>query len=133
MPRAKKIQNAQANPQGAISQKIDAATQANLSQAHAQMNAPMQNAASATVSPPVLTEKDILADCLRAEILLAQSYNSACIESADKNIFDNLRNILNEEHDIHYEIFNTMSQKGWYPVTQANPQDVNSARNMFQG
>lgn len=132
MPRSKRTsaQNAAGNMQGTISKKVDAVTQENLSQAHSQANASMQNVSGVTT--PVMTEKDILADCLRTEILLAQSYNSACIESADKNVFDNLKNILNEEHDIHYEIFNIMNQKGWYPVTQANMQDINSTRNMYQ-
>lgn len=132
MPRTKNtsVQYAAGNVQGTISQKIDAVTQTNLNQAHAQTNTSMQSVSGATTS--VMTEKDILSDCLRAEILLAQSYNSACIESADKNVFNNLKNMLNEEHDIHYEIFNIMSQKGWYPVTQANMQDINSTRSMYQ-
>jgi len=113
---------------GSIDYEVENMTSANLNRLG--QNANMQQMSKGTEQS--MTEKDILADCLRGEILLAQSYNSACIESADQNVYQNLKNILNEVHDIHYEVFNTMSQKGWYPVSQANPQDINNTRNMYQ-
>lgn len=118
---------------GSISQAIDNETRQNLSNINPNSNIREQVDNPAVKPAQVLTEKDVTADCLRSEILLLQSYNSACIESVNQNVFSSIKNILNEEHDIHYEIFNTMKQKGWYPVSQANPQDINNTRNMFQG
>ncbi|KAA5806812.1 spore coat protein [Thermoanaerobacterium thermosaccharolyticum] len=119
-------------PTGSINQTIDNTTRQNLSSANSKGTAYAVN--SPTAGPAqTLTEKDIAADCLRSEIFLLQSYNSACIESANQNVFSGIKNILNEEHDIHYEIFNIMKQKGWYPVSNANPQDINNTRSMFQG
>ncbi|MBP2072822.1 spore coat protein [Thermoanaerobacterium butyriciformans] len=118
-------------PTGSISQTIDNTTRQNLSNANSNGTAYAVNEPTAGTAQ-TLTERDITADCLRSEILLLQSYNSACIESANQNVFSGIKNILNEEHDVHYELFNIMKQKGWYPVSNANPQDINNTRSMFQ-
>lgn len=117
------------SPAGSISKAIDNTTMQNLNSASSK-NQTYTAGASQTST---LTDKDIIADCLKSEILLLQSYNSACIESANQNVYSNIKNILNEEHDVHYEIFNLMKQKGWYPVSNANQQDIDNTRNMFQG
>ncbi|ORX23019.1 coat protein F [Thermoanaerobacterium sp. PSU-2] len=117
------------SPAGSISRAIDNTTMQNLNSASGKN----QTYTASTSQTSTLTDKDITADCLKSEILLLQSYNSACIESANQNVYSSIKNILNEEHDVHYEIFNLMKQKGWYPVSNANQQDIVNTRNMFQG
>ena len=72
-------------------------------------------------------DKTMMTDMLASQKFIAQNYNNYAGECSTKQSKAKLMKILNEEHDIQFQIFQQMNAKGWYP-TQAAPQDkINQA------
>lgn len=84
-----------------------------------------------TAQPQNLTEQEIMTDLLATEKHITSAYNTFITETTCSNLRQNLKNILNEEHSIHENIYNTMNQKGWYTPTDAPSQDVQKAKDKF--
>jgi spore coat protein CotF len=80
----------------------------------------------------MLSEQEILTDLLTSEKHITSTVNTFITESTCSNLRQNLKNILNEEHSIHENLYNIMNQKGWYPVSDAPSQDVQNAKNKFK-
>jgi spore coat protein CotF len=40
--------------------------------------------------------------------------------------------ILNEEHQIQSEVFDTMKQRGWYTIPDAQQQKIQQAKQKYQ-
>lgn len=63
---------------------------------------------------------------------LADLYMHGTIESATPNVRaamqDNLRDVLNMQQTI----YDKMAEKGWYPPTQAQQDQINQTRQKFQ-
>ncbi len=78
-----------------------------------------------------LSEQEILTDLLATEKHITSAYNTFITETTCSNLRQNLKNILTEEHSIHENLYNTMSQKGWYPVSDAPSQEVQKAKDKF--
>lgn len=57
--------------------------------------------------------------------------NTFITESTCSNLRQNLKNILNEEHSIHENLYNMMNQKGWYPTSDAQPQEVQKSKDKY--
>lgn len=89
-----------------------------------------QQQASQTVTQN-LSEQEILTDLLTFEKQTTAAYNSFITESTCANLRQNLKNILNEEHQIHENIYNIMNQKGWYTPIDAPDKDVQDLKNKF--
>jgi spore coat protein CotF len=71
-----------------------------------------------------MTEKDILQDCLSSQKFITTNYNIFAGECVNEQLQSAFLNILDEEHRIQADIFNDMSAKGWYPVQQADQQQI---------
>lgn len=78
-----------------------------------------------------LSEQEVLTDLLQTEKHITSSYNTFVTETTCANLRQNLRDILNEEQSIHETLWNTMSQKGWYPVSDAQPQEVQKVKDQY--
>lgn len=78
-----------------------------------------------------LSEQEILTDLLATEKHITSAYNTFITETTCANLRQNLKNILNEEHTIHENIYNTMNQKGWYIPSDAPGQEVQKAKDKF--
>jgi spore coat protein CotF len=78
-----------------------------------------------------LSEQEIMTDLLATEKHITSAYNTFITETTCSNLRQNLKNILNEEHSIHETLYNTMNQKGWYPVSDAPSQEVQKAKDKF--
>lgn len=85
----------------------------------------MQNTAN-------FTEKEILNDVLASEKQLINAYGTYLAESTCENLRTELTKILNDKQQIQYQVFDTMRQKGWYNVKNANINDVQTATQKFQ-
>lgn len=72
----------------------------------------------------MLNEKDRLTDSLITQKYIASGYNLAAAESANSQLMDAFIGILRDEHQIHHEIFNEMSNRGWYQPKAANMNDI---------
>lgn len=73
----------------------------------------------------MLEEKDRLTDSLIMEKYIANGYNCAVIEAANPQLKETFINILRDEYLIQHDIFNEMSNRGWYQVKAANMNDLN--------
>ncbi len=79
-----------------------------------------------------LTEQEILTDLLTSEKHITSTVNTFITESTCANLTQNLKSILTDEHSIHENLYNLMNQKGWYPTSDAQPQEVQKAKDKFQ-
>ena len=79
----------------------------------------------------ILSEEEILKDLLTSEKHCTSAVNTFITESTCSNLTQNLKNILAEEHSIHESLYNVMNQKGWYPTSDAEAQEVQKAKDKY--
>ncbi len=53
------------------------------------------------------------------------------IESTTPNVHDVFKSSLNDALQIQNDIYNLMSQKGWYPTQQAEQQKIDQTKQKF--
>lgn len=78
-----------------------------------------------------LTEQEVLTDLLTSEKHTTSTVNTFITESTCANLRQNLKDILQEEHSIHENLYNIMNQKGWYPTSDAQAQEVQKTKDKF--
>ena len=79
-----------------------------------------------------MSEQEIITDLLTSEKHLTSTVNTFITESTCANLRQNLKTILDEEHSIHENLYNIMNQKGWYPTSDAEAQEVQKVKGRFQ-
>lgn len=79
----------------------------------------------------LLTEKEILKDCLSSQKLITSNYNTFAGECANEQLRNAFLNILDDEHRIQADIFTDMNANGWYPVTPADQQKLQQTRQKY--
>jgi len=79
----------------------------------------------------ILTEKDILQDCLSSQKQTTSTFNMFAGECMNEQLRTAMLNILDDEHKIQSDIFTHMHANGWYPVEQAEQQKVQQAKQKF--
>ncbi|MEG0035509.1 MAG: spore coat protein [Oscillospiraceae bacterium] len=79
----------------------------------------------------LLTEKDILQDCLSSQKFAAANYNTFAGECANEQLRNAFLNILDDEHRIQADIFTDMNTNGWYPTQPADQQKVQQTKQKF--
>lgn len=79
-----------------------------------------------------MSEQEILTDLLTSEKYLTSTVNTFITESTCANLRQNLKTILTEEHSIHENLYNIMNQKGWYPTSDAEAQEVQKVKGRFK-
>ncbi|ABR47126.1 Coat F domain protein [Alkaliphilus metalliredigens QYMF] len=77
------------------------------------------------------TEKELMNDLLASEKQVTSAYNTGITESSCSNLRQHLTKCLTDSQEIQYQIFNSMSQRGWYPTKEAQSQDVQSAKTKY--
>ncbi len=70
----------------------------------------------------MMTEKEILQDCLSSQKYTTTNYNTFAGECVCEQLRSAFLNILDDEHRIQADIFNDMSSKGWYATQPADQQ-----------
>ena len=70
-------------------------------------------------------------DCLDSQKRITSTYNTFTNECEHQNLRTDFMNILKEEHNIENEIFNQMSQRGWYQVPPAEQPKIDAAKQKF--
>ena len=78
-----------------------------------------------------MTEKECITDLLTSQKHLTCTYNTYCNEAATPAVRACLLSVLRDEHTIGEELFNTMSNKGWYPTTKADDQKLQTTKSQF--
>lgn len=79
----------------------------------------------------ILTEKEILQDCLSSQKLTTGNYNTWAGECANEQLRTAMLNILDDEHRIQADIFTDMNTNGWYPVQPADQQQLQQVKQKF--
>ena len=75
-----------------------------------------------------LIDKDILNVLLAGHKLAATGYSTLVLESANQTLRNDVTNILEKTFKQQKNIFDVMSQKGWYPVESASMAELTSAK-----
>jgi len=80
----------------------------------------------------LLTDKNILSDCLASQKFLAACYNHAVTESANDSLRRDFMGIYQEEQNNLKAIFDVMTRQGWYNLNYASHQDIAQVQHQFQ-
>ena len=76
-------------------------------------------------------EKEYLDEAIGNQKLISTAYNTYANECCNNQLRTDFMNILKEEHDIQYEVFQEMSTRGFYQVTPAEEQKVQQAKQKY--
>ncbi|HBY20828.1 MAG TPA: spore coat protein [Clostridiales bacterium] len=71
-----------------------------------------------------LTDKEVTTVILDNHKLAATSLTNLILESANNQLRADCYNVLKRTMEHQKQIFDVMSQKGWYQVSNANQQDI---------
>jgi spore coat protein F len=75
-----------------------------------------------------ITDKDITNVLLGQHKLAASSLTNLVLESNNQFLRTDAQNLLNRTFQHQKQIYDVMTQKGWYKVENANQQDVSKAQ-----
>ena len=81
--------------------------------------------------PQVLTEQDMIQDLLSEEKYLIGNYGTFIPEASCPQLRQVLTQNFTDCVQNQYDIFDKMSQLGWYPTKAASAADVSAARDKF--
>lgn len=76
---------------------------------------------------PNLSEQDIMTDALNTEKLSITSYGSYLAEATCPQLRQELNQIINDNQQVQYEIFDQMRQRGWYQTKNVQMNEVQQA------
>ena len=75
--------------------------------------------------------QEIINDLLTTEKHTTAAYNTFVTETDCPNLRQTLMSIQQDEQRIHEDLFNAMSQRGWYNPPRAQSQQVQDAKTRF--
>jgi len=75
-----------------------------------------------------IADKEIVNVLLNQHKLSASSLTTLVLESANQNLRNDATSILNKTFQHQKQIFDLMTQKGWYQVQSASQQQVSQAQ-----
>jgi spore coat protein CotF len=75
-----------------------------------------------------LTEKDLMCDLLASEKQILSSYSSSITEASCPNLRKTLITNFQKAQETQYKVFDVMREKGWYRVKDAEPDQVDKAK-----
>lgn len=87
---------------------------------------------SGNQSGNAITEKDMMYDVLSSQKFITDTYNTFTNECSSANTRDEFMKILQEEHQIQADVFDTLKQRGWYQAPAAEQQKVQQAKQKYQ-
>ena len=93
-----------------------------------------QNAApNAQQGQRPLSDQELAFDLLYQEKALLANIASEVLEASQPGMRQVLNDCYMQIGQDQLNIFNLMQQQGWYPVKPAQPQDVQAAKQKYQG
>lgn len=79
-----------------------------------------------------LTDQERAFDLLYQEKALMANLTSELLEVSPVGMRQVMQDCMNQMSQDQLQIFNLMQQQGWYPVKQAQSQDVQTAKDKYQ-
>ena len=89
-----------------------------------------QNAQAGQSQP--LSDQELAFDLLYQEKSLLANIASEVLEASQPGMRQVLNDCYMQIGQDQLEIFNQMQRQGWYPVKQAQPQDIQTAKQKYQ-
>ena len=74
------------------------------------------------------TDKEIMNVLLDEHKLCASSLTNLVLESSNQNLRNDVSGLLNRTFQHQKNIFDLMTQKGWYKTQTASQQEINTAK-----
>ena len=74
------------------------------------------------------SDKEITQTLLNEHKLCASSLTNLVLESSNQNLRNDVADLLNRTFQHQKNIYDLMTQKGWYTTQAASQQDINTAR-----
>lgn len=99
-----------------------------------EMGAPAQaqsRASGEQIQGPQFSDRDRINDLLSSEKYLTTGYIISLNEMINPQIYQTVKQILNETHDFQHQLFTAMQQKGWYDTPSAQQQEIEQAKQKF--
>ena len=78
-----------------------------------------------------MKEKEMMTDLLCSQKFVTGVYNTFCNEASTPAMRSCLSSILQDEHRVQEELFNEMSNKGYYKVEMAEDTKLNAEKQKF--
>lgn len=75
-----------------------------------------------------LEDKEMLNVILNQHKLYASAMNTLILESGNQTLRNDANSVLQNVFKHQKQIFDVMSQKGWYPTDTASPEEISRAR-----
>ncbi|MCX8129117.1 MAG: spore coat protein [Clostridia bacterium] len=80
-----------------------------------------------------ITDKDLASVLLSQHKLAASSLTNLVLESTNQFLRNDTTNILTRTFQHQKQIYDLMTQKGWYKVQNANQEDISRAQQEVSG
>ena len=77
------------------------------------------------------SDKDMIGDVLSTQKMMTGGYNTVANESSNPQIKNTFMDILNDEHCIQHDVFEQMSQRGWYPTESAPQNKIDTVKQKY--
>ncbi len=77
------------------------------------------------------TDKEVLGDGLSTQKATTDRFNTTANECAHPQLRDTVLKILEQEHNIQFEVFNMMHQRGMYQTPPAEEKKIKEAKQKF--
>ncbi|RDI41420.1 spore coat protein [Falsibacillus pallidus] len=81
---------------------------------------------------PQMNDRDLINDVLAMEKYMTASYCTALNEASHDALYQDLLAIFTETQNAQRQLFNTMYQKGWYKLDQAELQKLQQSSQKHQ-
>jgi spore coat protein CotF len=79
-----------------------------------------------------LTDREMLQLCLELEKGRCQSITNAMLETSHKELRDIYSQCFENASSNHYELYETMNEKGWYKTDIASPKQIGKVQEFMQ-
>lgn len=80
---------------------------------------------------PAMKDQDIANSILSDYKLLCSSINTYITEAQNENLRNDYINVLQDMYNCQKQMFDTMSQKGWYQVQNADMSEIARAQQQY--
>lgn len=80
-----------------------------------------------------MNDKEIMENLLQTTKGACDLYLHGVIESADQSVHSTFDDALSQSLCMQNQIYNQMSQQGWYPMQQAQQQQIQQVKGKFAG
>lgn len=85
------------------------------------------------VKGPEFNDRDRLNEILTIEKYMTAGYNTGLNELQNPKLHETVQGILGDEHNMQFQVFDQMWQKGWYKIEAADKQKIDQAYQQFNG